>query len=529
MADSGLASPVVVDGRVTDEKLNELLALQTEYPELDYKRRIDLDSTEGLVELVKDVGAMQVRGGYIVGGVDGNGVPTADMDGIDARPFDEANLVPKLRQYLPEPLEIRSRVLERDGHPVILIYVGRHPSGCAIFHTDGQYAKKKGTEIVFRAGDVYWRDGTRSVRISQQGFEEIMERRIADAKTAWLEEQREVRRREQADLRAAYETRGLAEGALGSVNFDLTSEDLVLAVLELIRADDAIALRHLLNDSLRRARSAIERDEIETELADTLDKLACLAASLVEYGRDDWFERVVEVLAEIYSMPLGPHDARRFGLSSHISPEERAPRVWLQIIRRVYALGALAVRRRNWQAVRVLSVQLPAGLDDYDANWLRHTLTMASRAQHLQRQKDGRTEYISLLSLAREDIERLTCLGSDLTSGDDDVAITSLAQFDFLGNVVAIDLSGDADSRVFYPNFARFRQERIQPTAEMLIRDPTMRSTLFPRGDDDLALALAAIAYVASREGVRYAGFDGWNRTKVGDFVEAHLPKESPS
>jgi len=187
VSSTALTSPVVLDGRVSDEKLNELLALQAEYPELDYKQMIDLSGIAGLVELAKDVGAMQVRGGYIVAGVDAHGAPVADMDSIDTRSFDEANLVPKLLGYLPQPLELRSRVLERDGHTVVLIYIGRHPSGCAIFHTTGQYEKKGKMEVIFRAGDVFWRDGTRSVRISQQGFEEIIERRLADAKSGWLE------------------------------------------------------------------------------------------------------------------------------------------------------------------------------------------------------------------------------------------------------------------------------------------------------------------------------------------------------
>jgi hypothetical protein len=64
---SALTSPVVVDGVVSDEKLSELLALQTEYPELDFKGKIDLSITRDVVELAKDVGAMQVHGGYIVG------------------------------------------------------------------------------------------------------------------------------------------------------------------------------------------------------------------------------------------------------------------------------------------------------------------------------------------------------------------------------------------------------------------------------------------------------------------------------
>jgi hypothetical protein len=45
MSTSALTSPVVVDGVVLDEKLSELLALQTEYPELDFKRTVDVSIT----------------------------------------------------------------------------------------------------------------------------------------------------------------------------------------------------------------------------------------------------------------------------------------------------------------------------------------------------------------------------------------------------------------------------------------------------------------------------------------------------
>lgn len=62
-------SPVVADGIVSDERLAELLGWQTEYPDLDYKQKIDLSTKEGLVEFAKDVGAFQVLGGYFVGGV----------------------------------------------------------------------------------------------------------------------------------------------------------------------------------------------------------------------------------------------------------------------------------------------------------------------------------------------------------------------------------------------------------------------------------------------------------------------------
>jgi hypothetical protein len=128
----------VVDGTVTDAKLTELLALGHEWEELDYKRRIDLrsKSKKHEVELVKDVGAFQVLGGYIVVGADDYGVLTGDMDDVDLRPFDHAALVSKLERYFPWRVTIASRLFERDGHKVVLICL--HPRGEAFgFATGG--------------------------------------------------------------------------------------------------------------------------------------------------------------------------------------------------------------------------------------------------------------------------------------------------------------------------------------------------------------------------------------------------------
>jgi hypothetical protein len=525
MSASHFGSPIVVDGILSDEKLAELLAFQTEYPDLDYKRTIDLTTTEGVVELAKDVGAMQVKGGYIIGGVDNEGALTGGLDGADLRPFDEARLVPKLLRYLPEPLELRTRVTDRGGHQVVVIYVGRHPSGCAIFRADGQYEKDGGLVVAFRSGDVFWRDGTRSVRLTQQGFEELIERRIADAKALWLEEQHEIRRRERAELRASRESREAVTASLGAVSFDLEPAALNLAALELVRAGDDIALRYLLNQALTRARGAIDRNELDSELRDVVDKLTCLGATFLAYEQRELFARIVSALAAIYSLPLEGDDARRFGLSSRIDPEEKAPRVWLLVIVNVYGLGALAVRLGDWEAVRELSLVRPNRLDDYDANWLRHALTMASRAQHLQEDRDDQTVELSLLSLARNEIDRLECLRLDGLAGDDDQLITSLAQFDVLSNLAAIDGSGEADGRVFYTNFARFRQDRIMPILELLLKDQDVRKAVFKRSDEDLAIALTTIARMAHNEGVRYDGFWGFDRTPIGAFIAEHSPQ----
>ena len=66
----------VVEPNVTKDKLLQLLEEGAESQTLDFKETCDLSSKEDLVEVTKDVGAMQVEGGFIVVGVDSQGRPT---------------------------------------------------------------------------------------------------------------------------------------------------------------------------------------------------------------------------------------------------------------------------------------------------------------------------------------------------------------------------------------------------------------------------------------------------------------------
>lgn len=517
-----LRSPVVLDGVLSDERIAELLALATEYPELDFKRTIDLNDKRQLLELVKDVAAMQLCGGYILAGIGPDGRPTGDLDGHDLKLFDEARLVPRLLRWLPEPLRLITRIAEREGHRILLIYVERNPEGVVFIERDGTYEHAGEEKILFRRGDAFCRDGTRTVRIGRQGFEEVIRGRVEAAKDAWMAEQREIRRREQSEYEAAVK----GSGPLGSVNLDLDQPALNAAALELLRREDDIGLTHLMSEALGRAGRLIAGGAVEAELGDLLDRITCLAATFLAYGRDDALTLLIDVLSRIYSMPLGHDAAKRLAFRTSIDPAEVAPRVWLAIIRRVYALGALAVRSENWEAVRMLTLQVPRAMDEYEKNWLRHALTMAARAQHLKEHRDGRTVELSLLNLARADAARLDCLRQD--GVDDDGLLSSLAQFDVLSNLVAIDGSGDASGRDFYPNFARFYASRVNAIVHRMLLDPEMRELLFRRGDQDLALALRSVGALARREGWLSDGFDGWEPA-IEAFITQNAPTDPPS
>ena len=85
----------VVEPVVTEEKLRQLLDEQHESVTLDYKTKLCLDHTRDLVELAKDVGAMQIEGGFIVIGADNNGTLTGELTERDVKLLDEATVRPK--------------------------------------------------------------------------------------------------------------------------------------------------------------------------------------------------------------------------------------------------------------------------------------------------------------------------------------------------------------------------------------------------------------------------------------------------
>lgn len=166
-------------GSVDENALARLIGLHSESDWLDYKQQCDLSSARGVVELAKDVGAMMITGGYILVGAGDHGEPTGDVEHLEL--LDPATLHDKLAKYLPRPFEIRSAVHRRDGQSYALLYAAPHPDGLCVFESDGTYEESKRQKVVFRAGEVFARHGTRSERWTQDDIQAVKQRLRADA------------------------------------------------------------------------------------------------------------------------------------------------------------------------------------------------------------------------------------------------------------------------------------------------------------------------------------------------------------
>ena len=168
--------PDPLAGRVDDQALVRLLAEQAEASWLDYKTDTDLNDRQACIEIVKDIGAMSMDGGYLVIGADDKGRPAGSPV---TRPelFDEARLSAKVKRYLPSVV-LRTAPHALDGQDYVVVYAAPHPDGFAIFAVDGLYTQQAtGKQVtVFRAGEVFARHGTASERWQQGDVARIRSR-----------------------------------------------------------------------------------------------------------------------------------------------------------------------------------------------------------------------------------------------------------------------------------------------------------------------------------------------------------------
>ena len=170
-------------GTVDAEALAQLLALGGERDWVDFKSQCDLSEKRDLVEIVKDIGALMMTGGYLVIGADDHGRPAGEPVHLEL--FDTATLHAKVAKYVSGPFELRVGRHQYQGQTFVLIYVVPHPDGMCVFASSGNYTEPgKGQRQAFRVGDVFARHGTSSEPWNQHDIAAIKRRLAADADRA---------------------------------------------------------------------------------------------------------------------------------------------------------------------------------------------------------------------------------------------------------------------------------------------------------------------------------------------------------
>ncbi|MGR0319889.1 AlbA family DNA-binding domain-containing protein [Agromyces sp. ZXT2-3] len=511
---------VVVDARVTREKLLELLEIGAEHEELDYKSTLDLASGKrrDSLEFVKDACALAnlPQGGYLVVGVNDEGEPATEADPINSAHFDSAALLQKVESYVDQTFPIVSAVhtiTAQNGvdWSVAVVYVGPPATMFPVpIKKVGEYEDEKGKHTILRVGDLFVRDGTRSVRVASRHWPMLLVNHTERIKA-------EARSDIDNIIDRIVQQLGNAGSSHASVPIDIDMENETFA-RALMSRPERKRLNVVLDDARSRLVHATGATALDDAGVNALDKLAIVGATAIRLRRPNVLRDVVQVLRDIYE--LAPHPSV---FVVHLTGErDRATAIlWREILVRVIALGSLAIRVHDWGAVRSLALVPFEEVEGFGyPSWLRHGLVFAARANVLEGDgEDAESRGGLILSRARQFSISTPQVAPDLKLADgptsetepagSDLVLDSACQFDILWCVLAAADDPADEHTTFYPNAAAFDRRRIDPILEQLSSQPALRDELLPGlSDEAIAVAVANVLKLARSEAVRMGSLD---------------------
>ena len=164
--------------KINQDLLEKLIGEKNEYEELDYKETLDINSTKGVVFLVKDIIAManMEKGGYIVLGVNNDYIGIGL--GSDFH-IDEALLNSKINSYCNPNVYFIYKEMIRDvdskKYAIIFVKPSEYP---VMPKKQGQFSFEnrngsRTTQLEFNKGDIFYRKGSSSVKT--EDFTEIQQ------------------------------------------------------------------------------------------------------------------------------------------------------------------------------------------------------------------------------------------------------------------------------------------------------------------------------------------------------------------
>ena len=514
---------IVVDGRVDEEKLHELLATGTETTHLDFKATLDLSSgkSKDALDFVKDAVAMGnlPEGGYIVVGVHDDGRPAKDMAAIRAAEFDSAKLRQKIAGFVEAPVNIISRVHVVDDWAIALVYVQPNPDALPVpFLKIGQYAGE-GREMkkVFSPGEVYVREGTSNVLLRYGHWAQLLDR---------YRERVKAEARRDIDELVSRLVESMSDAPSGAapvppLALGMDHATLTTALEAAFDAGASSRIRRLIIEAHEAAASPQEQVRRQA-----LDELTMVGAVAMLHDHDDVLEQVVDALWTVYEQ-VGLPDGYAVQLQGHDAA--RAAHL-LDVILRVMALGALAVRLQRWRHLPRMADRPVRTAPHYAfASWLRHGPVMAARAGLLGSDGDS-AKGGQLISLTRSLVSASPGLRPDRPSSDvpaadalapDDWLLNSICAFDLWWCVIAEALSAEYEAPS-YPYCAAFNQSRAQSAIDRIATDDGARRAAFPEAsDEEVSAALARVLVMAEQQSAQFGGW--WDGRSANVAVDAFL------
>lgn len=480
------------------DRLRGLLARGAESDDLDFKATWDPRQKPDLIELCKDIAAMESLpdGGYIVVGADDHGSPSGMFAPEAARDFDEQKIRSRVAAVLGEPIDLSAALHRIESNDFLLIGVGPNRDGMRIMSKDGEYENK----TVWRAGDVFVRRGTSSVRWNQHEARGIIERVIAVRKEEWRRDIFET-------IRGA--TPAFEPGGFVNVNVEMPAESFGAAVTELIRRGDEVGLDLLLRKTVSNAVAVVDaatgKDAraVASELGDQLGRLDIIAALSARYSAGTAFSRAIEGYQAIYESVD----------EDFVSQPRRFPLGHKEVLMHLYALGAVLVQEKQWESLAALVRLTPISTHSgYWKSLLRKAEVMVARAELLKDEEGTRSGVIEAAKPVAAHLFDLLGDGQprDLTN--------LLVEFDVYRGVANAG-KDENDKLGAYTNFALYYSARAEPAFLTLLDDPVARAALFDGTDAQLAAVYRHMNKAAAREAFAYNGWDGFENPRLVSFA----------
>lgn len=487
------------------DQLIALLHRSAEAPELDYKSTWDPAVKRDLVELCKDIAAMESLpgGGHIVVGATDEGAPSGSFSPADASAFDEQKLRSKIVSVLGEPLEFGSALHEWQENRYLVIAVGPHPDGVRIMQKDGGH--KDG--IVWQQADVFVRRGTSSTRWNQHEARGIIERIVTARRDQW-----------RADVFETVRSNTPVFDQSGYVNVtaEMPIDVFTAAVTELLRRTDEVGLDLLARKSVKACVDAVVRgrgEEVDgaaavAEVDQLLNRLDVIAALCARYQASNVFTQVLDGYRTVYAA----NDEEYLEYPKVFAAGHRV------VLVHAFALGAYLVSDRRWDEISALSRLEPVHTHGgYWKTLLHKAEVLAARSESLETTNEEGSTRVGVISNAEPVAERLFAL-LDEPSGEQ--ITTLLVQFDVYRGIATAG-EQEEDKLGAYTNFALYNTNRAEPAFLTALQDQRIRNAIFGAGgDNELRAVFRAMSQVALSEGMRYDGWRGFTKHPLVTFTE---------
>lgn len=510
-------SPVVVDRHVHREKLLELLEVAAEHPELDFKKTTDLgkNSKKSNLDFVKDALAMSnsTRGGYLVFGADDKGQPAHDCAPINPAHFDSAMLTEKVSAYVTGHVEIRSQVHTIDGRDHALVYIAPPSDGVPHMTTK---EGPDGNRMIIPKGVIFTRQGTKNVIADSADLRRLLgpfrDSAIAEGR-AHVDEL----------IRTLTHT---LSGTAGGVPMLLDAD--MSGFTESLHSNLNSGNEKQIEGFLRAARRDIRftpGEDARSHRLQVLDKLALVTIETVSAPEDPLFTSTLEILERSYNS-TGFTDI----YSTQISNPSDVSKVrhFIDVLTRIYLIGAAAVRENSPTAVRMVAMVPSLTDNETFPSWIRHGIVYASRANLLpDTSAAGGGTLIALARQLAHDVPELAVgVVQPPDQGGLDLLLSDLATFDVMWCIAAVAANEEGDAiRAMYPSFASVEEKHGYVILKQIATDAAMRRNLAPSADDrDFARALDEVLNLAASESFKYNTF--WSSARsmpaVREFVAQH-------